>query len=85
MTARFLDLEITRIGRALNDFFRKLRRRPTQSVREYNTEYDHFMGLYGRLREVGCCLPEECAAWVYIDRLQLEEPQELNLTCQRGQ
>ncbi|CAE7666265.1 unnamed protein product, partial [Symbiodinium sp. KB8] len=44
VTARFLDLEITRIGRALSDFFRKLRRRPTQSVREYNTEYDRLYG-----------------------------------------
>ncbi|CAE7455494.1 unnamed protein product, partial [Symbiodinium sp. CCMP2456] len=48
VTARFLDLEITRIGRALSDFFRRLRRRPNQTVREYNTEYDR---LYGRLRE----------------------------------
>ena len=81
VTARFLDLEITRIGRALSDFFRKLRRRPNQTVREYNSEYDR---LYGRLREVGCCLPEECAAWVYIDRLQLDEPQELNLLASVG-
>ncbi|CAE7692154.1 GIP [Symbiodinium sp. CCMP2592] len=81
ITARFLDLEITRIGRALSDFFRRLRRRQGQTVREYNTEYDR---LYGRLREVGCCLPEECAAWVYLDRLQLEEPQELNLLASVG-
>ncbi|CAE7689238.1 unnamed protein product [Symbiodinium sp. CCMP2592] len=80
-TARFLDLEITRIGRALSDFFRRLRRRQGQTVREYNTEYDR---LYGCLREVGCCLPEECAAWVYLDRLQLEEPQELNLLASVG-
>ncbi|CAE7540486.1 RE2 [Symbiodinium natans] len=81
ITTRFLDLEITRIGRAFSDFFRRLRRRPGQSVREYNTEYDR---LHARLREVGCNLPEDCAAWLYIDRLQLEEAQELNLLASVG-
>ncbi|CAE7431234.1 unnamed protein product, partial [Symbiodinium sp. CCMP2456] len=78
---RFLDLEVARIGRAFSDFFRKLRRKPGQTIREYNTEYDR---LHGRLREVGCSLPEECAAWLYLDRLQLEEAQELNLLASVG-
>ena len=81
VNARFLDLEVARIGRAFSDFFRRLRRRPGQSIREYNTEYDR---LHARLREVGCSLPQECAAWLYIDRLQLEEPQELNLLASVG-
>ncbi|CAE7596688.1 unnamed protein product, partial [Symbiodinium necroappetens] len=81
VAARFLDLEVARIGRAFSDFFRKLRRRPGQTIREYNTEYDR---LHGRLREVGCSLPEECAAWLYLDRLQLEESQELNLLASVG-
>ena len=81
VTARFLDLEVARIGRAFSDFFRKLRRRQGQTVREYNTEYDR---LHGRLREVRCSLPEECAAWLYLDRLQLEESQELNLLASVG-
>ena len=81
ISARFLDLEVARIGRAFSDFFRKLRRRPGQTVREYNSEYDR---LHGRLREVGCSLPEECAAWLYIDRLQLDESQELNLLASVG-
>ncbi|CAE6947744.1 unnamed protein product [Symbiodinium sp. CCMP2592] len=81
VAARFLDLEVARIGRAFSDFFRKLRRRPGQTIREYNTEYDR---LHGRLREVGCSLPEECAAWLYLDRLQLDEPQELNLLASVG-
>ena len=45
------------------------------------TEYDR---LHARLREVGCSLPQECAAWLYIDRLQLEEAQELNLLASVG-
>ena len=66
VSARFLDLEVARIGRAFSDFFRRLRRKPSQTIREYNTEYDR---LHGRLREVGCSLPEECAAWLYLGRL----------------
>ena len=81
VSARFLDLEVARIGRAFSDFFRRLRRKPSQTIREYNTEYDR---LHGRLREVGCSLPEECAAWLYLDRLQLEESQELNLLASVG-
>ncbi|CAE7255789.1 GIP, partial [Symbiodinium sp. CCMP2456] len=81
LNARFLDLEVARVGRAFSDFFRKLRRRNGQSIREYNSEYDR---LHARHREVGCCLPQECAAWLYVDRLQLDEPQELNLLASVG-
>ena len=81
INARFLDLEVARIGKAFSDFFRRLKRRAGQSIREYNSEYDR---LHARLREVGCTLPQECAAWLYIDRLQLEEAQELNLLASVG-
>ena len=81
ISGRYLDLEITRIGKAFSEFFRRLRRRPGQSIREYNAEYDR---LHARLREVGCCLPEDCAAWLYVDRLQLEESAELNLLASVG-
>ena len=78
---RYLDLEVTRIGKALSEMFRKLRRKPGQSIRDYNAEYDR---LYARLKEVGCVLPEECAAWLYVDRLQLEDGAELNLLASVG-
>ena len=78
---RYLDLEITKIGKAFSEFFRRLRRKPGQSIRDYNSEYDR---LYARLREVGCALPEDCAAWLYVDRLQLEEAAELNLLASVG-
>ena len=81
INARFLDLEVARIGRAFSDFFRRLRRKQGQTIREYNSEYDR---LHARLREVGCCLPEECAAWLYLDRLSLDEAQELNLLASVG-
>ncbi|CAE7219835.1 unnamed protein product, partial [Symbiodinium sp. KB8] len=79
--ARFLDLEVARIGRAFSDYFRKMRRRPGQTIRDYNAEYDR---LFGRRREVGCNLPQEAAAWVYLDRLQLDEAQELNILASVG-
>ncbi|CAE7197710.1 GIP [Symbiodinium sp. CCMP2592] len=81
INARFLDLEVARIGKAFSDFFRRLKRKPGQTIREYNSEYDR---LHARLREVGCSIPQECAAWLYIDRLQLDEPQELNLLASVG-
>ena len=81
ITNRYLDLEVTRIGKAFSEFFRKLRRKPGQSIRDYNSEYDR---LHARLREVGCSLPEDCAAWLYVDRLQLEEAAELNLLASVG-
>ena len=81
ITNRYLHLEVTRIGKAFSEFFRKLRRKPGQSIRDYNSEYDR---LHARLREVGCNLPEDCAAWLYVDRLQLEEAAELNLLASVG-
>ena len=51
ITNRYLDLEVTRIGKAFSEFFRKLRRKPGQTIRDYNSEYDR---LHARLREVGC-------------------------------
>ena len=81
VTNRYLDLEVTRIGKAFSEFFRRLRRRPGQSIRDYNSEYDR---LHARLREVGCNLPEDCAAWLYVDRLQLGEAAELNLLASVG-
>ncbi|CAE7520200.1 GIP [Symbiodinium microadriaticum] len=81
VNTRFLDIEVARIGKAFSDFFRRLKRRQGQTIREYNSEYDR---LHARLREVGCSIPQECAAWLYIDRLQLEEAQELNLLASVG-
>ncbi|CAE7358666.1 unnamed protein product, partial [Symbiodinium sp. KB8] len=59
----------------------KLRRKHGQSIRYYNAEYDR---LYVRLKEVGCVLPEKCAAWLYVDRLHLEEGVEPNLLASVG-
>ncbi|CAE7293046.1 RE1 [Symbiodinium sp. CCMP2592] len=78
---RYLDVEITQVGRCLSDFFRKLRRKPGQSVRDYLSDFDRSLA---RLNEVGCVLPDLAAAWVLVDRMGLEESAELNLPASVG-
>ncbi|CAE7480578.1 GIP [Symbiodinium sp. CCMP2592] len=78
---RYLDVEITQVGRCLSDFFRKLRRKPGQSVRDYLSDFDRSLA---RLNEVGCILPDLAAAWVLVDRMGLEESAELNLLASVG-
>ena len=76
VTDRYLDVQVTQIGRSLGDFFRRLRRRQGQSVRDYMSDYDRALA---RLQECGCHLPDIAAAWVFVDRMALSEEQELNL------
>ncbi|CAE7245428.1 RE1 [Symbiodinium sp. CCMP2592] len=78
---RYLDVEITQVGRCLSDFFRKLRRKPGQSVRDYLSDFDRCLA---RLNEVGCVLPDLASAWVLVDRMGLEESAELNLLASVG-
>ncbi|CAE7261754.1 RE1 [Symbiodinium natans] len=78
---RYLDVQITQVGRSLSEFFRKLRRKPTQSVRDYMAEFDR---AFARLAEAGCQLPDMAAAWVFVDRMGLEEQAELNLLASVG-
>ncbi|CAE7239737.1 GIP, partial [Symbiodinium necroappetens] len=78
---RYLDVQVTQVGRALSDFFRKLRKKPGQSIRDYVGEYDR---AQARLEECGCSLPNIAQAWVFIDRMNLDEPSELNLLASVG-
>ncbi|CAE7339323.1 GIP, partial [Symbiodinium sp. CCMP2456] len=73
---RYLDVQVTQIGRALSDFFRRLRKKPGQSIRDYCGEFDR---AHARLLECGCVLPDIACAWVFIDRMNLDEAAELNL------
>ena len=45
-------------------------------MREYMADFDR---AHARLAEVGCDLPDIAAAWVFVDRMCLEEHAELNL------
>ena len=78
---RYLDVQVTQIGRSLSGFFRGLHRKANQSVRDYMAEFDR---AFARLGEVGCHLPDVAAAWVFVDRMGLEEQAELNLLASVG-
>ena len=78
---RYLDVQVTQVGRSLSDFFRRLRKKPSQPMREYMADFDR---AYARLSEVGCQLPDVAAAWVFVDRMGLEEQAELNLLASVG-
>ena len=58
-------------GRTLQD-----KRRPEQSVRDFNVEFER---LVLRLHEVRCELPPLVKAWLYVDKLRLTEAEELAL------
>ncbi|CAE7939825.1 FTSH1, partial [Symbiodinium necroappetens] len=78
---RYLDVQVTQIGRSLSGFFRGLHRKADQSVRDYMADFDR---AYSRLAEVGCHLPDVAAAWVFVDRMGLEEQAELDLLASVG-
>ncbi|CAE7565416.1 RE1 [Symbiodinium sp. CCMP2592] len=71
---RYQEIEVGKIAEALNGFFRKLRRGPTQSVREFNATFDR---AYARLVEIECKLPETARAWAYLSALSLSHSEEL--------
>ncbi|CAE7216452.1 RE2 [Symbiodinium sp. CCMP2456] len=78
---RYLDVQVTQIGRSLSGFFRGLHRKGNQTVRDYMADFDRALS---RLTEVGCYLPDVAAAWVFVDRMGLEEQAELNLLASVG-
>ena len=78
---RYLDVQVTQVGRSLSEFFRKLKKKAGQSMRDYIGEFDR---AHARLVECGCTLPDLAAAWVFVDRMGLEEASELNLLASVG-
>eukprot|EP00439_Symbiodinium_sp_Y106_P040342 s2167_g4.t4 len=40
ITQHYLDVEVTQVGRSLSDLFRKLKRRPAQTFRDYVAEFN---------------------------------------------
>eukprot|EP00439_Symbiodinium_sp_Y106_P038872 s1984_g4.t1 len=73
---RYQEVEVSKIAEALTQFFRKLRRQPSQTVREFNSAFDR---AYARLIEIDCKLPEVAKAWVYLSALNLTNSEELSL------
>ena len=37
---RYLDVQVTQVGRSLSEFFRQLRKKPGQAIRDYVGEFD---------------------------------------------
>ncbi|CAE7456103.1 RE1 [Symbiodinium sp. CCMP2592] len=77
----YLDVEVTQVGRSLSDLFRKLRRRPQQSFRDYAAEFNR---LLARVLECGCALPDVANAWLFVDRANLDESTEVSLLASVG-
>ncbi|CAE7227655.1 RE2, partial [Symbiodinium sp. CCMP2592] len=77
----YLDVEVTQVGRSLSDLFRKLRRRPQQSFRDYAAEFNR---LLARVIECGCALPDVANAWLFVDRANLDEATEVSLLASVG-
>ena len=78
---RFMDVEVTKIAQMMNDLFRKCRRRQDQSIRDFNVEFER---MVLRLHEVKCTLPPLVKAWLYVDKLRLNEQEELALLASVG-
>ncbi|CAE7769429.1 RE1 [Symbiodinium sp. CCMP2592] len=77
----YLDVEVTQVGRSLSDLFRKLRRKPTQTFRDYTAEFNR---LLARVTECGCTLPDVANAWLFVDRANLDETTEVSLLASVG-
>ena len=64
---KYGEVEVLDVGQALEEFFVKLARKPGQSVREFNNEFERQWSL---LAARGVQLPETAAAWFYLQKLQ---------------
>ena len=73
---RFMEVEMSKISQMMNDLFRRCKKRPDQSVRDFNVEFER---MVLRLHEVRCELPPLVKAWLYVDKLKLTESEELAL------
>eukprot|EP00438_Fugacium_kawagutii_P026759 Skav216449 [mRNA] locus=scaffold50:462658:469839:- [translate_table: standard] len=78
---KYLDREVVKVGKCMLEFFRVLKKGPNQEIREFNQEFDRQIS---RLKEVGCSLPDLCMAWLYVDKLRLDNSAELNLLSSTG-
>ena len=71
-----MEVEVTKVSNMMSELFKGCRRKPEQSVRDFNVEFER---LVLRLREVHCELPPLVKGWLYLDKLRLGEHEELAL------
>ena len=81
VSEKYLDKEVVKVGKCMLEFFKHLKKGYGQEIRDFNQEYDRQVS---RLKEVGCSLPDLCLAWLYVDKLRLENGAELNLLSSTG-
>ncbi|CAE7495614.1 unnamed protein product, partial [Symbiodinium pilosum] len=65
---RYQEIEVSKIAEALTQFFKRLKRQPGQTVREFNSAFDR---AHTRLLEIECRLPEVAKAWAYLNALRV--------------
>ena len=73
---RYQEVEVSKIAETLTVFFKKLKRHPGQTVREFNSAFDR---AHTRLLEIERRLPEVAKAWAYLNALGLSSSEELAL------
>lgn len=78
---KYMDREVTKVGRYMSDFFKVLKKGSNQDIRDFNQEFDRQVS---RMKEVGCSLPDTCLAWWYVDKMRLDNATELNLLASVG-
>ena len=78
---RYQEVEVSKIAESLTAFFRRLKRQPGQTIREFNSAFDR---SHSRLLEIDCRLPEVAKAWAYLSALSLSNSEELALLASVG-
>ncbi|CAE7612538.1 RE1 [Symbiodinium sp. CCMP2592] len=73
---RFMEAEVSKVSCVMAELFKKCKKKPEQSVRDFNVEFER---LVLRLHELHCELPALVKAWLYVDKLRLSEAEELTL------
>ena len=76
ISERYQEVEVSKIAESLTSFFRRLKRQPGQTIREFNPAFDR---SHSRRLEIGCRLPEVAKAWAYLSSLGLTSSEELAL------
>lgn len=81
VSEKYLDKEVVKVGKCMLEFFKNLKKGYNQEIRDFNQEYDRQVS---RLKEIGCNLPDLCLAWLYLDKLRLDNAAELSLLSSTG-
>ena len=73
---RFMEVEVSKVAQLMTDLFKRGRWRSDQTVRDFNVEFER---MVLRLTEIQCHVPPLIKAWLYLDKLRLNEQEELAL------